>query len=277
MSGWIALRYLHDPATARAHLPISTTDRSIRLCWHERTIGEAAPPRRSETTTPCARAMRPPHATPPPITDSLRAPDSVLKGLNCARHCRLIRPAVLCLSDEIARATDMLYAVGERDVVVSFRWTRGTDAVTSQRWPRSVSLPLTTTMRAACWRSGRQRSPAALRLTITLPLQKGSRSTARLTRNRTQRDLFGSAHRKRLRPADKSSANAVGLMQVTPEAGHDTAKRFGVAYIGTGWFRSRLQHANGCGRTQRATKEYAGSHIMTFAGYNAGRGRFGNG
>ena len=29
---------------------------------------------------------------------------------------------------------------------------------------------------------------------------------------------------------DRSPANAVGLMQVTPEAGRDTAKRFGVAY-----------------------------------------------
>ena len=29
---------------------------------------------------------------------------------------------------------------------------------------------------------------------------------------------------------DKSPANAVGLMQVTPEAGRDTAKRFGVKY-----------------------------------------------
>ena len=29
---------------------------------------------------------------------------------------------------------------------------------------------------------------------------------------------------------DKSPANAVGLMQVTPEAGRDTAKRFGVTY-----------------------------------------------
>lgn len=29
---------------------------------------------------------------------------------------------------------------------------------------------------------------------------------------------------------DKSPANAVGLLQVTPEAGRDTAKRFGVSY-----------------------------------------------
>src|SRR5262249_23484220 len=31
-------------------------------------------------------------------------------------------------------------------------------------------------------------------------------------------------------PRDASPANAVGLMQVTPEAGRDTASRFGVAY-----------------------------------------------
>ena len=45
---------------------------------------------------------------------------------------------------------------------------------------------------------------------------------------------------------DKSPANAVGLMQVTPEAGRDTAKRFGVTYD---WdrhgLRPRLQHADG--------------------------------
>ena len=29
---------------------------------------------------------------------------------------------------------------------------------------------------------------------------------------------------------DTSPANAVGLMQVTPEAGRDTAKRFGITY-----------------------------------------------
>ncbi len=34
---------------------------------------------------------------------------------------------------------------------------------------------------------------------------------------------------------DKSSANAVGLMQVTPEAGRDTAKRFGVSYDWDRW------------------------------------------
>ena len=46
---------------------------------------------------------------------------------------------------------------------------------------------------------------------------------------------------------DMSSAKAVGLMQVTPVAGRDTAKRFGVSYD---WkrlrLRSGLQYTDGC-------------------------------
>jgi soluble lytic murein transglycosylase len=63
-------------------------------------------------------------------------------------------------------------------------------------------------------------------------------------------------------------------MQVTPEAGRDTAKRFGVAYD---WDRMVNDPAYntqmGAAELSALLKEYAGSHIMTFAGYNAGRGR----
>lgn len=73
---------------------------------------------------------------------------------------------------------------------------------------------------------------------------------------------------------DRSSANAVGLMQVTPEAGRDTAKRFGVAY---NWHRlvsdSIYNTAIGAAEVAALLKEYGGSYILTFAAYNAGRGR----
>ena len=75
-------------------------------------------------------------------------------------------------------------------------------------------------------------------------------------------------------PNDRSSANAVGLMQVTPEAGRDTAKRFGVAYD---WHRlvsdSIYNTAMGAAEVAALLKEYGGSYILTFAAYNAGRGR----
>jgi soluble lytic murein transglycosylase len=73
---------------------------------------------------------------------------------------------------------------------------------------------------------------------------------------------------------DKSAANAVGLMQVTPEAARDTAKRFKVSYD---WDRMVSDPAYntqiGAAELSALLSEYKGNHIMTFAGYNAGRGR----
>src|SRR4029077_18876146 len=73
---------------------------------------------------------------------------------------------------------------------------------------------------------------------------------------------------------DKSPANAVGLMQVTPEAGRDTAKRFGVEYDWDRMVSDPVYNTQmGAAELSALLKEYAGSYILTFAGYNAGRGR----
>jgi len=73
---------------------------------------------------------------------------------------------------------------------------------------------------------------------------------------------------------DTSPANAVGVMQVTPEAGRDTAQRFGVAYD---WHRLVADPVYntqmGAAEVSALFKEYTGSYVLTFAGYNAGRGR----
>ena len=73
---------------------------------------------------------------------------------------------------------------------------------------------------------------------------------------------------------DTSPAKAVGLMQVTPEAGRDTAKRFGVAYDWKRLVSDPVYNTQmGAGELAALLKDYRGSYIMTFAGYNAGRGR----
>src|SRR6185312_10344116 len=73
---------------------------------------------------------------------------------------------------------------------------------------------------------------------------------------------------------DKSPANAVGLMQVTPEAGRDTAKRFGVTYDWERMVSDPVYNTQmGAAELSALLREYNGSYIMTFAGYNAGRGR----
>ncbi len=73
---------------------------------------------------------------------------------------------------------------------------------------------------------------------------------------------------------DKSAAKAVGLMQVTPEAGRDTAKRFGVAYDWNRLVSDPVYNTQmGAAEVAALLKDYRGSYVMTFAGYNAGRGR----
>jgi soluble lytic murein transglycosylase len=73
---------------------------------------------------------------------------------------------------------------------------------------------------------------------------------------------------------DMSSAKAVGLMQVTPGAGRDTAKRFGVAYDWNRLVSDPIYNTQmGAAEISALLKDYRGSFILTFAGYNAGRGR----
>ena len=75
-------------------------------------------------------------------------------------------------------------------------------------------------------------------------------------------------------PRDVSSANALGLMQVTPEAGRYIARKFNVSYD-----QKRLLHDNiynmqiGAAELYDNISSYGGSYILAFAGYNAGRGR----
>jgi soluble lytic murein transglycosylase len=73
---------------------------------------------------------------------------------------------------------------------------------------------------------------------------------------------------------DMSAARAVGLMQVTPEAGRDTAKRFGVKYDWQRMVHDAVYNSQmGAAELSGLLQDYRGSYILTFAGYNAGRGR----
>ncbi len=71
-----------------------------------------------------------------------------------------------------------------------------------------------------------------------------------------------------------SSAHAMGLMQVTPAAGIDTAKKFKVAYSGDRLLKDPVYNMQmGAAELSNLFSGYNGSYILTFAGYNAGRGR----
>ena len=71
-----------------------------------------------------------------------------------------------------------------------------------------------------------------------------------------------------------SSARAMGLMQVTPAAGRYVAKKFGVPYDENRLLSDQIYNVQlGAAELGDLVKDYRGSYILSFVGYNAGRGR----
>jgi soluble lytic murein transglycosylase len=173
------------------------------------------------------------------------------------------------------RAADMLYAIGERDLVLPF---------VNDFAEESSDV---TTLAALGELTGRRNHASAM-------LQIGKTALGRgLALDPYAFPTIGIPEHKPIAPdidlsviysvartesafdqRDKSSANAVGLMQVTPEAGRDTAKRFGVTYDWDKMVSDPVYNTQmGAAELSALLREYKGNHIMTFAGYNAGRGR----
>jgi len=75
-------------------------------------------------------------------------------------------------------------------------------------------------------------------------------------------------------PRAISSAGAVGLMQVTPAAARSVAAKFRTAYDEKRLLDDETYNAQlGAAELGDLIKYYRGSYILSFAGYNAGRGR----
>lgn len=275
MSGWIALRYLHDPAAARAHFahiddgsanPIVLARANY---WRGRVaeaIGDNDAMRASyeaaarHTTAYYGQLAR---AKLGLERFELRAPPPADTASS---------PAV---SDEIVRAADMLYAIGERDVVVSLAVDLAEQCkdvatlaalgeLTSHRNDARAMLELGKTALARGLAVDHYAFP-----TIGIPRHSPIGPEIELS------VIYSVARTESaFDQRDKSSANAVGLMQVTPEAGRDTAKRFGVTYDWDRMVSDPVYNTQmGAAELSALLNEYDGSHMMTFAGYNAGRGR----
>ena len=74
-------------------------------------------------------------------------------------------------------------------------------------------------------------------------------------------------------PAVVSPAQAYGLMQVTPDAGRYVCKKYGASFdLGRMKNDPMYNAALGAAELGGLIEDYRGSYIMTFAAYNAGRG-----
>jgi soluble lytic murein transglycosylase len=271
--GWIALRYLNDPAAARghfAHIDDGATN-PIVLARANYWRGRAAEALGEND------AMQASYQTAARYTTAYYGQLARAKlGLDRIEPRPLAGPADISATlDERLRAADMLYAIGERDLLLPFA---NDFAEESADVATLVALGELT---------GRHNHASAM-------LQMGKTALARgLAMDQYAFPTIGIPEHKPIAPGidlsviysvartesafdqrDKSSANAVGLMQVTPEAGRDTAKRFGVTYDWDKMVSDPVYNTQmGAAELSALLKEYNGNHIMTFAGYNAGRGR----
>ena len=176
---------------------------------------------------------------------------------------------------DLLHAADILYAIGEFDLVLSFVSDFAETSTDIATLRRSANSPRVTTMRRRCWLSVRQRLREVCRRNDTLFPGSAYLPTGRSLPQSIIAVVYSVVRTESaFNQGDISPAKAVGLMQVTPEAGSDTAKRFGVSYDWKRLVSDPVYNTQmGAAEISALFKEYAGSYVMTFAGYNAGRGR----
>jgi soluble lytic murein transglycosylase len=276
-AGWIALRFLHDPKTAAeqfAQIPKGTVN-PYALARAGYWQGRAAEVmgKRAEARAFYERAAK------YTITyyGQLARARLGIKDLGLVGPPAFTPKEHAVLSNlEIVRAVQILYSLGENNMLASIYAAigdSGTDVAGMSMLAQIAEKHGDARAMALVSRYAHARGlpmdyyayPTvglpSYRPISPWPIDKAvAYSIARTESNFNQQDV--------------SSAHAVGLMQVTPEAGRDTARRFHVKYD-----FQRLRHdpvynmQMGAAELANDLHYYRGSFLLTFAGYNAGMGR----
>jgi len=275
-AGWIALRFLDDPTTALGHFvrighgvsnPITLARSEY---WQARALEQLG--RRDEARAHLEAAARYPTAyygqiararlglgeitlrRPPEPTPAQRAS---LMGL------------------EVVRAVEMLYAVNERDLVIPIVADLGEHATDVG----ALTMLAEITAQHEDARCMLLIGKAALGRGFTLDHYAfptvGVPSFGAIGPELDRSVVYSIVRQESaFNPHDVSTANALGLMQVTPEAGRYVAKKFGVHFDQKRLMSDPAYNTQmGAGELGDLLQDYRGSYILAFAGYNAGRGR----
>jgi soluble lytic murein transglycosylase len=275
-AGWIALRFLNDPALAAQHFarigsgianPISLARASY---WRGRAAEAMGRPQ--EARGHYEQAAR--HSTAY-YGQLARAKLGLSEIVLAAPPLPSAEKRAALTRIEVVRAAEILYAIGERDLVIP---------IMADLAERAQDVGMLAALAELATHHGDARS---VLLVGKAALGRG------YAFDHYAFPTFGLPHYSPIAPAvepavvyaiarqesafnprDVSSANALGLMQVTPEAGRYIAKKFNVSYD-----QKRLLHDDvynmqiGAAELYDDISGYRGSYILAFAGYNAGRGR----
>jgi soluble lytic murein transglycosylase len=275
MAGWIALRFLGDPAAARPHFAriqeVSRHPTSLARShyWLGRTAEASHRP--NEARAEYETAARSSAA----YYGQLARARLGVAALSLAKPPPPPQKEAEKERLELVRAAEILYALNEESLVIPLMADIGDKL--DDVGVLSALGELAEQHRDA--RGMLHLGKAAL--ARGLPLDYYAFPTVSVPRYspigpRIDRALVFAIIRQEsaFNPADFSAAHAMGLMQVTPEAGRDTCKRFGCKYD-----VKRLKNDMpynlqlGAAELGGVIEEYRGSYILAFAAYNAGRGR----
>ena len=269
-AGWIALRFLKDPATALPHFSriSKESSHSISLARGHYWQGRAyeAQGRNSEARSHYQAAAQHPTAYYGQIAGAK------LGLRNIALRSPPARPSG---SLDVVRAMELLYAVGQRDMVA------GAAADLGDRSNDAGGLAAIGEVAA---RNGDARAMLLLgkaALGRGLPLENYAFPTIGMPNYTAvgpavEKPLVYAIARQESTFNQKtiSSARAMGLMQVTPAAGRYVAKKFNVTYNEKKLLSDPVYNVQlGAAELGDLLVDFRGSYILTFVGYNAGRGR----
>jgi len=270
-AGWIALRFLNDPATAQTHFsriaqgisnPISLSRASY---WQGRTA--EAMGRQQEARAHYQAAAQYPTAYYGQIARAkLGMKDLVLRSPP-------ERPGIS--QHEVVRAVDLLYAIGERDIVSGMLADLGDRAQDAAALAAMGEVAIRNRDARATLLLGKSALGRGLPLEqyafpiIGIPDFRAVGPAVELP------TVYAIARQEStFNQRTVSTAKAMGLMQVTPEAGRYVAKKFNVSFDAKRLMSDPIYNVQiGAAELGDLIGDYRGSYILSFAGYNAGRGR----
>ncbi|WP_407152135.1 transglycosylase SLT domain-containing protein [Bradyrhizobium sp. ORS 86] len=268
-SGWIALRFLNDPAVAAQHFArigvgsVNPTALARAGYWQGRAAEAAG--RGQEARAAYARAAEQSTSYYGQLARAkLGLPQIELNGVPRGRGAERL---------EIVRAAALLYDIGERELAIPIYSDQGDNGD-----PEALAGLGELTARHGDARGMLLLGKAALNRGLPFdhyayPIN-GIPSFRQVGPEVEPSIVYAIARQESaFNPAVVSPAQAYGLMQVTPEAGRYVCKRAGIGFDLSRMKTDPVYNAMlGAAELGGLLEDYRGSYILTFAAYNAGRG-----
>ena len=270
-AGWIALRFLTDPATAARHFArigvgsVNPTTLARAGYWQGR-ASEAAGRSQDARAAYTAAAAQSTSYYGQLARAKLGLPQIALNGVPAGRSRGIERL-------EVVRAVQLLYDLGEREIAIPIFADMGENGD-----PDALVGLGELASRHADARSMLLMGKAALNRGLPFDFYaypvSGIPSFKSIGPEVEQSIMFAIARQESaFNPSVVSPAQAYGLMQVTPDAGRYVCNKYGASFdLGRMKTDPVYNAALGAAELGGLIEDYRGSYVMTFAAYNAGRG-----